>query len=283
MTREAVTVAALPHRAPWRRVQRALRLAALAFLLWSTAGAPAPVHAQWLGLPDPPDPPDEVDCVACTGEAEEAAPTSPTPAPTPTTAPPRAPLRRHELTLGAAFSITAIIARPRTVEGADYRIVLSRREAMAQLAWTVFGRRMVGLRVGLGVAVGKPVLTFQRPVFFDLFGQEPIRLPGAGLSLEASVGLVVRVGPVRLAPQLVFHNAWLRDAGEYTVDVDVPYTTPAHVRAPGFGLRVEVHPHPSVVLSLETNAYVHQGQPGASLRFGLGACWPGGARAEAQP
>ena len=83
MTREAVTVAALPHRAPWRRVQRTLRLAALAFLLWSTAGAPALVHAQWLGLPDPPDPPDEVDCVACTGEAEGPAPAPPTPAPTP--------------------------------------------------------------------------------------------------------------------------------------------------------------------------------------------------------
>ena len=132
MTREAVTVPAHPHRAPWRRVQRALLFPVPALWLWSVAGAPALVHAQWLGLPDPPDPPDEIDCVACTGEAEGPAPTPPTPATTPTAERPRPPWARHEFTVGTAFALTSIIVRRSTFDDAQYRIALARRDAVLQ-------------------------------------------------------------------------------------------------------------------------------------------------------
>jgi hypothetical protein len=278
MTREAVTVPAHPRGAPWRGVQRTLRFAVLAFLLWSTAGAPALVHAQWLGLPDPPDPPDEVDCVACPAEAEEPAPTPPTPSTTPTSERPRAPRPRHEFTVGTAFALTSVIARRSTVDGAQYRIALSRREAVLQSSWTVFGPRAVGLRLALGVGAGKPVLKFEEP-FLDAgwFGPEPVRLPGVAVSLDASVGLVVRAGPVRVGPQVIFNHTWLRDAAGYTVNEDVPYTTPSRLRAGGLGVLLGAHPHPRVLLTLETRVYMEHGLVGGSLRLSLGASWPAGA------
>lgn len=274
MTREAVAVPAHPPGAPWRRVQRALPFAALAFLLLPVP-APAPVNAQWLGLPDPPDPPDEVDCVACTGEDEGPAPTPPTPVTTPTAERPRAPRPRHEFTVGTAFALTSIIVRRSTADDAQYRIALARREAVLQASWTVFGPRAVGLRLALGVGAGKPVLKFEEP-FLDAgwFGPGPVRLPGVAVSLDASVGLVVRAGPVRLGPQVVFNHAWLRDAAGYTVNEDVPYTTPSRLRVGGLGVFLGAHPHPRLLFTLEMRVYVQDGLVGGSLRLSLGASWP---------
>lgn len=120
------------------------------------------------------------------------------------------------------------------------------------------------------------MIRFELPSLLDLFVPEPVRLPGAGVSLDVSMGLVVRAGPVRLGPMLVVHTVWLRDAGGYTVDEDVAYTTPSHLHATGLGFWVGAHIHPRVLVSIETHAYVQQRLPGGSLRLGLSASWPAG-------
>lgn len=169
-----------------------------------------------------------------------------------------------------------MIVRPASREGAEYRITLSTREATLQTSWSVYSRRMVGLRLAVGVAAGKPVLRFEQLGFLDWFLPEPVRLPGVAVSLDVSAGLVVRAGPVRLGPLVAVHTVWLRDARGYTVNEDVPYTTPTHVHATGLGFWIGALLHPRLLLSIDTRAYVQQRLPGASLRLGLAASWPAG-------
>jgi hypothetical protein len=186
-------------------------------------------------------------------------------------------LPRHEFTASAVVSVTALIVRSAHAHDHDYRIALSLREVYLQSSWTVFGQRALGLRLAAGVALGKPVLDFTRPFDFsiDVFGTEPQpdRVPAPVVSMDASAGFLARIGPVRFGPQLVYSSTWLRDAGGYTVDVDLPFTLSTRLHAVGVGFLVDVRPHPNVSLTVEGRAYLQSRLPGGSIRFGLGFSW----------
>ncbi len=235
--------------------------------------------AQWHGLPDPPDPPDEVDCVACVPPGEGAADTpSPpsTPSPAATSALPAPHRPRFETTLGMGVALTANVVRRNRDEGADYGIGMSRREGTLQASWNVFGRRLVGLRLGMGVGGGRPILNFNGRGF-EWFVPGPVRVHGVSISMDALIGLVVRAGPVRLGPAWVVNTLWLRDGAGYTTfDAGAPYTTPERLIATGFSFFVGAQLHPRVLASIETRVLLQGRLPGASLRFGLAVSLPAG-------
>ncbi|MCB9626479.1 MAG: hypothetical protein H6725_03810 [Sandaracinaceae bacterium] len=229
----------------------------------------ARAEAQWLGLPDPPEPPDSYDPSTEPGS--------------PAGGQQRSAGRGvagpwHELTAGAMVTLDAHIVRRPTEPGAVYRINLAVRELSVQAAWTVFGRRALGVRIAGGLGVGRPVLALTRPLQIDWSDSDPppTRLPGPSLSGDASLGMLARRGPVRFGPQVSYSVTRLRGAAGRTIDFDVPYTTPAWLRRAGLGFMVQVLPHRNVALLVETRVLATQHHVGAMLRLGLSAAWSGG-------
>lgn len=177
------------------------------------------------------------------------------------------------------FAMTATAVRRNTYESSDYRIGMSRREGTLLGSWSVFGRHLVGLRLGLGLGGGRPILNFSVGGFsgagFDWSVPDPIRVSGVSVSMDALIGLVVRAGPVRLGPAWVVNTLWLRDAAGYTTtEAGAPYTTPERLLATGFSFFTGAHLHPRVLVSIETRVLVQERLPGASLRFGLAVSLP---------